>query len=269
MPWNGTVLGYSYEKGKYVVVPDEATLVKLIFEYYLEGLGYNAIAKRLNAEGYKTRNGNPWYHNTIMKILRNYTYTGNLLLQKTYRENHITKKTLVNHGELPMYQAEDTHEAIISHATFDAIQSEMARRAERFKKANAPKATYPFSGKLVCSICGKNYRRKVTHTGPVWICDTYNTLGNTACASKQIPEAVLFKVTAEALNTAGFNKQTFADSVASIRVCADNTLIYHFKDGAKATIHWNDRSRSQSWTGEMKAAARQKTLERRKNQCQK
>ena len=103
MPWNGTMLGYSYEKGKYIVVPDEAALVKLIYEYYLDGLGYNAVAKRLSAEGYKTSNGKPWYHSTIMKILRNYTYTGNLLLQKTYRENHITKKTLVNRGELPMY----------------------------------------------------------------------------------------------------------------------------------------------------------------------
>jgi len=172
MPWNGTMLGYSYEKGKYIVVPDEAALVKLIYEYYLDGLGYNAVAKRLSAEGYKTSNGKPWYHSTIMKILRNYTYTGNLLLQKTYRENHITKKTLVNRGELPMYHAENTHEAIISQET--AVQSEIARRADRFEKVTTPKATYPFSGKLVRGICGKNYRRKVTHAGLVWICSTYN-----------------------------------------------------------------------------------------------
>ena len=268
MPWNGTILGYSYEKGKYVVVPDEAALVKLIFEYYLEGLGYNAIANRLNAEGYKTRNGKPWYHSTIMKILRNYTYTGNLLLQKTYRENHITKKTLVNHGELPMYHVENAHEAIISPKTFEAVQSEMAQRAKRFKKANVPKATYPFSGKLVCCICGKNYRRKVTHTGPVWICGTYNTLGKVACASKQIPESTLMSITAEVLGIEDFNEQAFSDRVAHIRVCAENTLIYQFIDGAETKIQWKDRSRSQSWTDEMKVAARRKTIERRKNECQ-
>jgi site-specific DNA recombinase len=269
MPWNGTMLGYSYEKGKYIVVPDEAALVKLIFEYYLDGLGYNAVAKRLNAEGYKTRNGKPWYHSTIMKILRNYTYTGNLLLQKTYRENHITKKTLVNRGELPMYHAENTHEAIISQETFDAVQSEIARRANRFKKSNMHKATYPFSGKLICSVCGKNYRRKVTHTGPVWICSTYNALGKAACASKQIPEDLLMNITAEALGIDNFNERTFADNMACIRVCTGNTLIYQFKDGSNVTMQWRDRSRRQSWTDEMKAAARQKALERRQNECQK
>ena len=265
MPWNGTMLGYSYEKGKYIVVPDEAALVKLIFEYYLDGLGYNAVAKRLNAEGYKTRNGKPWYHSTIMKILRNYTYTGNLLLQKTYRENHITKKTLVNRGELPMYHAENSHEAIISPETFDAVQSEIARRADRFKKTNMHKATYPFSGKLICSVCGKNYRRKVTHTGPVWICSTYNALGKAACASKQIPEDLLMNITAEALGIENFNERTFAENMACIRVCTENTLIYQFKDGSDVTMQWRDRSRRQSWTDEMKAAARQKALERRKN----
>ena len=269
MPWNGTILGYSYEKGKYIVVPDEAALVKLIFEYYLDGLGYNAVAKRLNAEGYKTRNGKPWYHSTIMKILRNYTYTGNLLLQKTYRENHITKKTLVNRGELPMYHAENTHEAIISQETFDAVQSEIARRADRFKKVNAPKATCPFTGKLVCGICGKNYRRKFAHTSPVWICSTYNVLGKAACASKQIPEDILMSVTAEALSVDSFDEQVFNNSVANIQVCNDNTLIYQFKDGSETTLQWRDKSRSQSWTDEMRAEARRKALERRQAQCQK
>ena len=189
-----------------------------------------------------------------MKILRNYTYTGNLLLQKTYSENHITKKTLVNRGELPMYHAENTHEAIISLETFNAVQSEIARRADRFKKVNAPKATCLFTGKLVCGICGKNYRRKFAHTSPVWICSTYNVLGKAACASKQIPEDILMSVTAEALSVDSFDEQVFNDSVANIQVCNDNTLIYQFKDGSETTLQWRDKSRSQSWTDEMRAA---------------
>ena len=90
-----------------------ASAVRKIFAYYLEGLGYNAICKRLDAEGIVTRNNNKWSQNSVSKILKNYTYTGNLVLQKTFRENHITKKTRVNRGELPKYHAEDTHEAII------------------------------------------------------------------------------------------------------------------------------------------------------------
>ena len=102
-PWCSVMLGYCYCDDKYIIVPEEAEVVKRIFEYYLSGLGYDGIAKRLNEEGCPTYGSNPWYHSTITKILRNYTYTGNLFLQKFYRENHITKRTLVNNGELTRY----------------------------------------------------------------------------------------------------------------------------------------------------------------------
>ena len=112
--------------------------------------------------------GKQWAQSVISKILSNYTYTGNLILQKTFRENHITKKTIVNNGELPKYHAADAHEAIIDMGTFEAVQAEKARRAARFIKKPAPKKTYPFTSLLVCDGCGKNYRRKVTKTGPVF-----------------------------------------------------------------------------------------------------
>lgn len=75
-------------------------------------------------------------------------------------------------------------------------------------------------------------------------------------------------ITAEVLGIDDFNEQTFSDRVAHIRVCAKNTLIYKFRDGTETKMQWKDRSRSQSWTDEMKAAVQQKTLERRKNGCQ-
>lgn len=42
-----------------------------------------------------------------------YTIISILLLQKTFSENHITKRKIFNTGELPKYHAEDAHEAII------------------------------------------------------------------------------------------------------------------------------------------------------------
>ena len=53
--------------------------------------------------GIKTRLGNKWSRSPILKQLRNYAYTGNLLLQKTCREKHITKKCMKNTGGKPMY----------------------------------------------------------------------------------------------------------------------------------------------------------------------
>ena len=91
-PWSGSVLGYHYENGVYIVKPDEAAVVREIFADYLSGLGIEAIMKKLNAEGKTTRNGNAWTRTCVRRVLSNYSYTGNLLLQTTFRENHITKK---------------------------------------------------------------------------------------------------------------------------------------------------------------------------------
>ena len=267
-PWNGTILGYRYMSGVYSTVPEEAEIIKSIFTDYLSGMGTSAIAKKLNAAGILTRKGNCWGHTAVDKVLKNETYTGNLLLQKTYRDNHITKRMLLNCGELPMYCARNTHDAIISQETYDAVQSEMACRAEKSKKSGRVKQTHPFTGKMVCSICGKNYLRKPTPTGPVWICSTFNLQGKAFCASKQIPEETLLKVSTEVLGNEVFDEQSFKDHVVDILVCANNTLIYRFADGTNIEKHWENRPRSQSWTEEMRAEARNRALERSQNQCQ-
>ena len=108
MSWNGAMLGYRLKDGRYEIVPKEAALVRRIYNEYLAGDGYQAVAKRLTEEGVLSRFGGKWNQSVVSKILSNYTYTGNLLLQKTFRENHIMKKTVINHGELPKYHAEDS-----------------------------------------------------------------------------------------------------------------------------------------------------------------
>ena len=57
MPWNGTMLGYRYENGKYIIVPEEAEIVRKIYSYYTTGLGITAIMKTLNEKHISTRNG--------------------------------------------------------------------------------------------------------------------------------------------------------------------------------------------------------------------
>lgn len=259
IPWNGTMLGYRLKNDRLEIVPDEAAIVRRIYAEYLSGDGYLTITKRLNEDGVPSRFGKQWGQSVISKILSNYTYTGNLILQKTFRENHITKKTRVNNGELPKYHAEDAHDAIIDMDTFQAVQAEKARRAARFNRKPQPKKLYPFTGLMACGICGKNYRRKITKTGPVWVCGTYNTLGKAYCASKQIPESTLQQITAEVLETGDFEPDSL-HMVSSILVCPGNKLIFRFLNGTERTCQWKDRSRKESWTPEMRRAA----AERRK-----
>ena len=131
-PWSATLLGYRYHDGKLVIEPTEAEIVRRVFAEYLSGKGFVAIANGLRADGIPTRQGGTWCKATISKMLRNYTYTGNLLLQKTFNENYMTKRKCTNHGELPMYHAVDTHEAIIDMDTFQAVQTEIDRRAKKY-----------------------------------------------------------------------------------------------------------------------------------------
>ena len=252
-PWRGYMMGYRYDGERYVVVPEEAEVVRSIYADYLSGKGLVAIIKRLNEEGILTQQGFTWHRSAITKILTNYTYTGNLLLQTKFRENHLTKRTLVNNGELPQYHAENTHEPIIDIGTYNSVQLEMKRRAEKYS-GKPTHNTYPFTGLITCDNCGKHYRRKVTPTGAVWICSTYNTYGKSKCPSKAIPETTL---------TALVDEIGGVDKITAITAKNNNILEFTLTSGEVATRKWQDRSRAESWTPEMRAAVGKKNKERR------
>ena len=159
---------------------------------YLEGKGMQAICNTLNAEGVQTRFSRSWHISSVRHILSNPTYTGNLILQKTFRADHLTKKKQKNVGQLPKYIISEAHTPIIDQETFDRAQEIRQARAARFTKPEqCHTARYLYSGLIVCACCGAHYRRKVTHTGPVWRCATYNKVGKKGCQSKAIPETVL------------------------------------------------------------------------------
>ena len=248
------MLGYRYKDGQYIVVPEEAEIVRSIYADFLDGKGVTAIMKRLNSEGILTQQGFTWHKSAITRILKNYTYTGNLLLQTKYRENHLTKRTLVNHGQLPQYHATDTHEPIIDINTYNAVQLEMHCRAQKYGKTQTSEK-YPFSGMITCALCGKHYRRKVTATGPVWICSTYNTHGKAACPSKAIPESTLMEISATVSATG---------EITAVTAHNNNTLEFTLADGTVTVIQWQDRSRAASWTPEMRVAAGEKIRERKR-----
>lgn len=128
-PNTGNMLGYHLIDGALHIVPEEAAIVKMIFADFLSGMGKNLIMKKLNRMDIPTMRGGLWRESTLMGILTNEKYTGNMLLQKTYRPDYISKKGKINRGERPMYYVEDSHEAIIDQGTFDQVQQELKRRA--------------------------------------------------------------------------------------------------------------------------------------------
>lgn len=245
-----SILGYRYENGSFVIIPEEAETVKMIFEDYLSGMGSNAIARKLRRMELPTKHGGTWRENVILNMLSNEKYKGDMLLQKTFRLDHISKKKVRNEGQLPQYYVENSHDAIIPPDLFDAVQAERKRRSVLEKSRE--RKTYPFTGKIICGKCGKKYRRKTTSAGIRWICSTYNTYGKEFCDAKQIPENILESIVGD---------RDFR------QICAldEHTLKVIWADGTESVHNWENRSRSESWTEEMRKEARERSLKCRKN----
>lgn len=210
-----TMLGYKKGADELPeVIPEEAKTVRTIFREYLNGMSLRQIADILNASGVKTkRKSTAWKSEMVKAILINEKYTGDALLQKTYVTDCITKKTRKNNGELPMYLVKNHHEPIISHADFNRVQEEMARRsakrviADKLTKGEQGKysAKYALSELLICGECGEHYRR-VTWTAKgfkeiKWRCISRIQYGKKKCHnSPTIDEQALHKMIVSAIN---------------------------------------------------------------------
>ena len=257
------MFGYDIDKNGIRINPSEALVVQEIFRRALAGDTFGAICRDLNAREVNGALGGRWSVPRIHAILSNEKYTGNALLQKRYRNNHLEKKLCHNHGELPRYFATESHPAIINEATFQATQDVLARLADQTAHRAKPQLS-EFTGVIHCPHCGKPYKR-VTSNGSVgWNCRTYQEKGKRFCRGKKIPEDTLKAVCTEVLGLDKYDAAVFIASVESIEVPEDNRLLFHLKDGCVGERAWLDRSRAASWQPDMKEAARQRMLKQRR-----
>lgn len=124
-----TIFGYRRNAdGVLEIEESEAKIVQMIFADYCSGMGQCAIAKKINAMGISTRQGNRWTGQRVKEILVNEKYVGNMLLQKYYRQDPIGKRKMKNQGELPKYFVEQSHESIISANLFKKVQNLVKNR---------------------------------------------------------------------------------------------------------------------------------------------
>lgn len=264
---NGSTLGYRFDNGTFCIIPEEAEIVRQIFMDVLSGMGINAIVKKMNRLGIPAKRGGLWSETTIKNILHNEKYAGDLLLQKYYHLDYISKKTVKNHGELPQYFVKDSHEPIVSREIFEQAQQELERRMKKFNIRKEPYGIHIFTGLIHCMLCNKNFRHKIANAGqncekPVWCCATFNTRGKNVCPSQQIPESILVAKTSEVLGFTDWDRETLLEHITEIQVPGHNRLVYVFKDGHTQEITWQNPSRRESWTEEMRQKARERQLKR-------
>lgn len=253
--------GYKLIDKKFVLVPEEAEIVKMIFALYIAGEGVVAISKKLDDMGIKPVRAKYWLPNTIMRMLKDRCYVGDLILQKTYVTDYVSKKKKRNHGEFDKYFVENDHEPIIDIETFEKANALMVERAKRFKAQDRTALRYPLSGKIVCGECGSRFGHKVyMHSSPGWICSAFDRKGKKTCQSRKVPEYAMDEAVDAVIG--GYDNIKVLDF---IEVFNNNRLLFHLKNKEIKEFIWEERSRSQSWTDEMREEAKKRTIINNKN----
>lgn len=205
---------------KYLLVidPPAAEIVKRLFREFAGGDSGRNIATKLNAEGVDTPagyyfkqtgkratrsdNGHQWGSTTIMQLLKNQVYIGNMVQGKRKVSSFKTKKRLVINPD-DWIIVEDTHEPIIDRLTWNFVQKriESTRHAHSNHtiKINSTDEVNAFSGIIRCADCGAamafvRRKRKNSRDKIFYRCSRYNNDGKEACSTHTIDAEVLESV---------------------------------------------------------------------------
>ena len=220
---------YGYEKdadGKFRVIPEQAEIVRELYKRYESGASLRNLQDWLEEKQIKTVLGeSKWTTTAIKGILTNEKYCGDVLLQKTFRTDVISKKVIKNVGQMAQYYMPDHHEAILSREQYNAVKAEMARRSALRSPSKTAvtgrscyTSKYALSDRLVCGECGTLYRRCTwTSLGrkyPVWRCTSRLNYGTKYCHdSPTIKEEALQAAILTAINSAMSNKPALLDLI--------------------------------------------------------
>ena len=188
------MLGYRKDtEGNPYIIPEEAEVVRTLFRMVLDGASIGMVKEYLESNHIKTPKGkDEWSLTVIRYMLSNEKYVGDILYQKSYTTDCISKKAKVNRGEVTRYLISNNHPAIIDRDTFNLVQAELARRNNKRKKLDSAvtekgkySAKYALTELLVCGSCGGSFRRtsksakgKTTY---YWRCISRIEHGKTYC----------------------------------------------------------------------------------------
>ena len=198
-------LGYKRgDDGQPVIVPEEAEVVKEIYNMFISGKTHRQISDEMKKRNYVFENKNFQFSvGQISNMLRNEKYTGDLVLQKTVTVDCITKTRKRNEGEAPMYLVQNNHPAIISRETFAKAQEQFAKRNTITPKSKTTGSSYigkysryALSDIMICGECGSRYRRCTWVRGDgkriVWRCINRLDHGSRYChESPTVDETVI------------------------------------------------------------------------------
>lgn len=149
--WRIPIYGYRHTEAEmYIIVPEEAEIVREVFTRYVHGETPRMIVADMNRRGVPPPAGDCWKLLQISRMLHNEKYTGDVVLQKHYIESHLTHREVKNRGEVPLYHIRNAHPAIVDQRLF--AQAAAVSRMRQVKTGNS---SYPYGTMLRCPHCGE------------------------------------------------------------------------------------------------------------------
>ena len=252
------VYGYDFvrdeltgKKTKLIINEEEAKVVKYIFNAYLnEGKGAHTIALELKEKGIpikrprKKEKSTDWRGETVLGILSNVKYIGDLKQRITYTTDFLEHTKKKNQGEKEFIYTKNHHEPIIDEELFYSTQKELKRRSDLHKHEKSKYTNrHTFSGKLQCGCCeasyvgGENRKRKDGTIRKTWRC--YNAVKygkehlqdgrQIGCNGKRVNDEVLKKSFLKAFEQIKVNKEEVKKDIEkyikkAIKECDEDIL---------------------------------------------
>lgn len=199
------------ENGTLTVNEEVREAVQTIFNLYEQGIGMNAITRKLNieydfknpsiveAERFKRERGRNikrnvreyWETDMVKKILKDETYTGTLVThKKEVKGIHGKAKVLPKEEH---YRFENHHEAIISEEQFDRVQNIIKERVELTSNYKKGKNDYIFGGFVRCGECNASASGEKSHNKLRYNCLNHRRYGDLRCINRSILESYILQ----------------------------------------------------------------------------
>lgn len=152
---NSQMYGYRIANGKWVVEPEEAAVVKKMYELYLELHSIRKVRDALNELGYRNKAGKLFTEEIVGRVIKNEKHKGWAILNRYHR--NFDKHKIIENPEEEWVIVKDDHEPIVSEEIWDAVNSEIqSHRNEGNNKGRGKRmGSDPLSGKMFCGCCGR------------------------------------------------------------------------------------------------------------------
>ncbi|MCK9443148.1 MAG: recombinase family protein [Tissierellaceae bacterium] len=219
----GRINGYDIVDGKYEINEEEATMIRLIFDLYCDGVGFRRIADELLNKGYRNENGNKFGYSTLRRILTNPRYKGYFTGNQTTTVDFLTKEYVENpKEEWIMYYDPEQAPVIVSEEIWDKANEMLKVKAKKvaLKHETSYQNKYKYSGKITCkehqnSFYRTNYRYK-SGDREVWMCQEYHKSGKKACDLPVVYTEEIDRIMSVVFNSIFKDKNKYYDKIVNM-----------------------------------------------------